>query len=108
MFLSDSDSEHIIKLLNIPDTNEEFKGSLAAVSVRSIYFPTHSYGGTLYRVGENCVVETSTDLLIVQISQVFAVKVCGTYHSFICGQVFLQLADEFGQPLRQIHHKSHC
>lgn len=57
--VTESDLDQIFELLQLsphPDIT-----TLGAVSVRSVYIPSHGYGGMLYRNGEYCVVTCPDD-----------------------------------------------
>ena len=50
---------------------------MAGIFVRSVFCPKHGYKGTLYRVGESCLVSISGAKLVIIISDIFAVNIDG-------------------------------
>lgn len=87
--VTESDLDQIFELLQLsphPDIT-----TLGAVSVRSVYIPSHGYGGMLYRNGEYCVVTCPDDEQdILQITKIFSVKFEGCYNIFLQGEQYKQ------------------
>lgn len=56
------------------------------IFVRSIFLPRHGVNGTLYRVGEFCLVCNCVgEQAIVKILDIFVISIDNTYHSFLKG-----------------------
>ena len=69
--------------------------NVTGIFVRSIYCPKHGYKGTLYGVGESCLVSNSEGtLVIIVISDVFTVNITGLYYHFIKGSVYDHYEDD--------------
>lgn len=56
------------------------------IFVRSVFFAKHGYKGTLYRVGESCLVENAgEEVEVISIAQIFSFKISDSYFTFLKG-----------------------
>ena len=66
-----------------PETTAD---NVGGIFVRSIFLPKYGLNGTLYRVGEFCLVYNSVgEQAVLKISEIFAVSINNIYSSFIKG-----------------------
>lgn len=60
-----------------------------AIFVRSVFFGKHGYKGTLYMVGECCLVAENVsreeEVVTIKIAQIFSFKIADTYFIFVKG-----------------------
>ena len=62
----------------------------AGIFVRSAFFPSQSYQGTLYRLDEHCYYKTTTgDLAEIRIINIFAWNIYGVY--YVCERKKIQV-----------------
>lgn len=64
----------------------EEENNVGGVFVHGVFIPAHGYRGTLYRVGEHCLVNEE----VMKVSHIFSLSISGTYHIFIKGDIFVQ------------------
>lgn len=97
--LTTDDLQRVFALLDYePETIAE---NVGGVFVRSIYLPQHGPNGTLYRLGEFCLVSNSAGgQTVLKISEIFAVSINNTYSSFIKG---CQYAPDSVNPMTHSH-----
>ena len=88
MPLNTPDLQSVFALLDFDAQSTVSDSSLnsGGIFVRSIFLPRHGLNGTLYRVGEFCLVINSVgEQAILKILDIFAVSINNTYHSFLKG-----------------------
>lgn len=83
-----------------PEMEETVLRGVGGVFVRSVFIPKHGHEGTLYRVGEHClVIEENEEQHVIKLSHIFTINISGTYPIYVKGEVYLQVSDsnEVGQ-----------
>ena len=83
--LEHSDLVHACELAQHSLDTEQASIITGAIFVRSVFFGKHGYKGTLYRVGECCLVENSSGeevVTVIKIAQIFSFKISDTYFIF--------------------------
>ena len=100
--MQQSDVHSAFTLTNKNSENEEavLRG-VGGIFVRSVFIPKHSHEGTLYRVGENCLVMNENEEHVIKLSHVFTINISGTYPIFVKGEVYLQVCDS--NEVSQVH-----
>lgn len=66
-------------------STEQSSITTGAIFVRSVFFAKHGYKGTLYRIGESCLVEDDNGEHVVLIEKIFTFKITDTYNIFLKG-----------------------
>ncbi len=85
--LSTNELQSVFALLDHEPESIEDASNTGGIFVRSIFLPKHGLNGTLYRVGEVCLVCNSVgELAVVKICGIFAINLNNTYFSFIEGR----------------------
>ena len=92
MSLSTPDLQSVFALLDHESQSvSENSLNTGGIFVRSVFIPRHGPKGTLYRVGECCLVRNCVgEQAVVEILDIFAISTDSTYHSFIKGCKFEQ------------------
>lgn len=96
---SDVESAFILTNKN-PEMEESVLGGVGGIFVRSVFIPKHGHEGTLYRVGEHCLVtDENEEQHVIKLSHIFTINILETYPIYIKGEVYLQVTDsnEVGQ-----------
>lgn len=66
--------------------------------------PQHGYGGTLYRVAEDCLtINSHNEQQVIKISHTFSLNISGAYIMFIKGDVYLQDTAEPNSEEARVH-----
>ena len=75
---------------------QNFEGSVATIGIftRSIFFPKHGHGGTLYRIGEHCLVNYAREDTVIEISKIFAVEFSMCTAMYVKGTIFSPVTEE--------------
>ena len=96
---SDVHSAFLLTNKNLEMEEAVLRG-IGGIFVRSVFIPKHGHEGTLYRVGEHCLVtDENEDQHVIKLSHIFTINISGTYPIFVKGEVNLQVCDsnEVGQ-----------
>lgn len=96
---SDIESAFILTNRN-PEMEEAVIKGVGGIFVRSVFIPKHGHEGTLYRVGEYCLItDENEEQHAIKLSHIFTINISETYPIFIKGEVYLQVTDcnEVGQ-----------
>ena len=83
-----------------PENEEAVLRGVGGIFVRSVFIPKHGHEGTLYRVGEHCLVtDENEEQHVIKLSHIFTINISGTYPIFVKDEVYLQVCDsnEVGQ-----------
>ena len=84
--LSTDELQSVFVLLDHEQESIEDVSNTGGIFVRSVFLPKHGHNGTLYRVGEFCLICNSMgEQAVVKISDIFTISLNNTYFSFIKG-----------------------